>query len=208
MRRAVPVLVTCGGCGLAAWLVGRSVQSLTGDRYAPWLLGRAGGVTAFLLLAVLVASGLVLSHPQRSRWRLPHPATRVRLHVSLAAFTLAFTVLHVVVLATDRYAHVGRWGAVLPLASHYRPLAVTFGVIGVYAGLLAGLTAALAGRWAARIWWPVHRTSALGLVLVGVHGVTAGSDTRALLTLYVVTAVSVGGLAVWRYAAAAPVTVR
>ena len=112
---------------------------------------------------------------------------RIRLHVSLAAFTLAFSVLHVVVLATDRYAHVGWWGALLPMASGYRPLAVTFGVVGLYSGLLAGATAALAGRWAGRVWWPVHRVSALSLVLIGLHGLLAGSDTTALLALYLAT---------------------
>lgn len=204
VTRTGSVAVTTLGCGLAAWLVGSTLQSLVGDRYAPWLLGRAAGVTSFLLLAALVATGLLLSHPHRSRWRLPHPATRIRLHVSLAAFTLAFTVLHVVVLATDDYARVGWWGALLPMASHYRPLAVTFGVLGTYAGLLAGLTAALAGRWTARIWWPVHRFSAGGLVLVAAHGVLAGTDTPALLWLYLLVSALVGGLAVSRYTARSP----
>ena len=101
------------------------------------------------------------------------------MHVSLAVFTLAFTALHVVVLATDSYAGVGWRGALVPMAATYRPVPVTLGVIGVYAGLLAGLTAALAGRVTARIWWPIHKVAALSLVLVWVHGVLAGSDTRA-----------------------------
>ena len=92
--------------------------------------------------------GLVLSHPWRTRWRTPSTPARIRVHVSLAVFTLAFLVLHIVVLATDSYAKVGWWGALLPMASGYRPVAVTLGVIAAYGGLLAGLTAAFAGRWA------------------------------------------------------------
>ena len=128
------------------WLLGAVTQSVAGNRNAPWIIGRAAGLSAYLLLVLLVMTGLVLSHPGRSRLRRPSATARIRLHVSLAAFTLALTVLHVVVLATDSYAGVGWRGTFVPMASTYRPVPVTLGVIGLYAGLLAGLTASF---WAA-----------------------------------------------------------
>jgi Ferric reductase like transmembrane component len=197
------VLVTVAS-GSSAWLVGRAVQSVAGDRNAPWIIGRASGVTSYLLLVVLVILGLGLSHPWRIRWHRPSAATRIRLHISLAMFTLAFVVLHVVVLATDKYAKVGWWGSVLPMASQYRPVAVTLGVIGAYAGLVAGLTAAFAGRWARRVWWPVHKVAGVSLVLVGLHGILAGADTPLLRWMYLGTAGLVVVLAITRYAARTP----
>ena len=125
----------------------------------------------------------------------------MRLHVALAVFTLVFTLLHVVVLATDRYAGVGLVGALLPLGSSYRPVAVTLGVLGLYAGLAAGLTAALAGRLAGRVWWPIHKVAAVSLVTVWSHGMLAGSDTPALTAMYAATGVAVGALAISRYTA-------
>ena len=59
--------------------------------------------------------------------RRPSSAVRIRTHVSLSVFTLVFTVLHIVVLATDKYAGVGWWGAFVPMGSTYRPLPVTLG---------------------------------------------------------------------------------
>lgn len=204
-RRA---LLTVGlvtlGCGTSAWLTGRAVGSVAGDRNAPWILGRASGVTGYLLLVALVALGLMLSHPRRVHWHRPTSSTRIRLHVSLAAFTLGFIALHIVVLATDEYAQVGWSGAVLPMASRYRPAAVTLGLIGTYAGLLAGLTAAFAGRWARRLWWPVHKVSAGSLVLVWAHGVLAGGDSPALWPLYLSTAIGILLLALSRYTSATP----
>jgi hypothetical protein len=125
-------------------------------------------------------------------------------HVSLAVFTLAFVVLHVVVLATDSYAGVGWRGTLVPMGATYRPVPVTLGVVGLYAGLLAGLTAALAGRLPLRVWWPVHKVAALGLVLVWLHGVQAGSDSALLSWMYIGTGLAVALLALSRYAARTP----
>lgn len=187
--------------GLAAWTV---VTTLLGTSPVSWVLGRASGLTAYVLLLALVTTGLALSHPWVRGLRRPSPTARLRLHVALATFTLAFTVLHVVVLATDPWAQVGWRGALLPLASTYRPVPVTLGVLALWAGLLTGVTARSAGSIAARIWWPVHKVAAGILVLVWSHSVLAGSDTPTLRWFYVSTGVAVIGLAITRYGARTP----
>jgi hypothetical protein len=191
MGTGLVVLVT-GSAVATSWLIGRAALSVSGDRMAPWILGRAAGITSYLLLVGLVLVGLVLSHPSSARWRRPSVATRIRTHVSLAVFTLVFTVLHVVVLATDAYAGVGWWGAFVPMGATYRPLPVTLGVIGLYAGVAAGLTASLSGRISARVWWPVHKVAIVSLLLVWLHGMLAGVDTPLLVTFYILS----GGLVV------------
>jgi hypothetical protein len=203
-RRAAVTVAVAVSASVTAALSGKVATTLSGDRMAPWILGRAAGVSSYLLLVVLVALGLMLSHPWRTRLRRPSTAARVRVHVSLAAFTAAFTALHVVVLASDHYAGVGWRGALIPLASEYRPVPTTLGVIGLYAGLLAGATATLAGRLAAWIWWPIHKVAVVSLILVWVHGVLGGSDTRGLLWMYVGSAVAILALAASRYTARTP----
>ncbi|MFZ0158121.1 MAG: hypothetical protein WAL50_03740 [Kineosporiaceae bacterium] len=204
LPRIRTALLVAASTGLTGWLAGRSAQAVAGDKNAPWILGRASGICTYLLLVALVALGLVLSHPWRARWSRPSAVVRIRAHVSLSVFTLAFLVLHIVVLATDSYAKVGWWGALLPMASGYRPVPVTLGVIAAYGGLLAGLTAAAAGRWAARVWWPVHKVAALSLVLAWLHGVLAGADSTAIGWLYAVTALGLVVLAASRYLAGTP----
>jgi sulfoxide reductase heme-binding subunit YedZ len=203
-RRVIDILAITAGSGLAAWLAGRAVGAVAGDRNAPWIVGRASGIAAYLLLVALVVLGLLLSHPRRTRWRRPGPELRLRSHVGLAVCTCALLVLHVIVLATDKYARVGWWGALLPMASGYRPAAVTLGVLGAYCGLATGLTAALAGRLARRVWWPLHKAAVAALVLVWAHGVLAGSDSAALRLMYLATAAGVLLLALTRYAAGTP----
>ena len=201
-RAGVAVLALSAAASVAAvaWLVR---DALGGDTVA-WVLGRASGLTSYVLLVALVCTGLVLAHPWARRLRAPAPAVRLRLHAGLATFTLAFTVLHVVVLATDPWAQVGWRGAVLPMASTYRPVAVTLGVLALWAGLLTGLTARFAGRIAPRAWWPVHKVAGATLALVWGHSVLAGSDLTALRGFYLASGCAVLGLALTRYAARTP----
>ena len=197
VRTGVAVAVSGAVTGAFAGLVYTQVR---GDRMAPWILGRATGVVAYLLLVALVLFGITLSHPNRAL-RGRSATTRMRTHVTLAVLTLAAVALHVVVLATDRYAGVGWAGALLPMNATYRPVGVTFGVLGTWLGLLAGLSAGAAGRLPARVWFPVHRVAALSFVLVLVHGLVTGWDTNLLLGMYVGTGLLVTGFAASRYAA-------
>jgi hypothetical protein len=199
--RAALVLASAAASGM---LIGAALQKVAGNRMAPWIIGRAAGVCAYLLLVLLVLLGLALSHPWRSQVRTPSATSRIRAHVALSVFTLGFTVLHVVVLATDRYAGVGWWGAFVPMGASYRPAAVTLGVVGVDVALLVGVSAAVAGRLPRRLWWPLHKGAALTLVLIWTHGVLAGGDTPALLGLYLVTGLLVLVVAISRYAARTP----
>jgi DMSO/TMAO reductase YedYZ heme-binding membrane subunit len=194
---AAAVTALAAGSALAA--LGHTVAAVSGQRQGPWILARAAGVTGYALLTLLVVTGLVLAHPRAARLRRPHPRTRLAVHRGLAVFTLVFVALHVVVLAGDSWAGVGWRGAVVPLASSYRPLPVTLGLLGLWSGAAAGATAALAGRLGGRIWFPLHRVAVAAFVLVWGHGVLTGSDVLALRLLYAGTGAGVLVLAVSRY---------
>jgi hypothetical protein len=186
------------------WMLTATLRAVDGDPSRAWLLGRATGITSYLLMTALIVLGLHLSHPGSTRIRRLSRQARVQIHSALAFFTLAFTTLHVVVLATDPFAQVGWAGALLPLASTYRPVPVTLGVVAMWAAGLTALTAALAGRLPLRIWWPIHKVAAVMFVLVWAHGLLAGSDTAALTWFYLSTGLLVLLVAVSRYTARTP----
>jgi hypothetical protein len=180
------------------------IDTLGQSSMAPWMLGRASGFTSYVLMMALVLMGLLMSHPGANHVRRPSRRARLRIHVALAVFTLIFTTLHVVVLATDPYAHVGWQGALLPMASQYRPVGVTLGVVAVWSALVTAVTASLAGRLAVRIWWPVHKVAAVAFVLVWAHGFLAGSDTTAMSRFYLATGGTVLLVALSRYTTTTP----
>ena len=178
--------------GIAGIAVARNAMPL-------WLVARAAGITAYLLLTLVTAMGLVLSHNTRARLR-PHPS-RIRLHLALVVFTLAFTAMHIAVLVLDPYAKVGVLGALLPLGAAYRPVPVTLGLLSLWAGLISGASASLAGRGAGRIWLYLHRLAGSAWLLAWMHAVLTGVDTAALTGMYVFTGLGMLALALWRYLA-------
>jgi predicted ferric reductase len=197
--------VSAGLTLLVAAIVFGSYQSVPMPK---WVLARSAGVTSFVLLTFVVAMGLLLSHPHKAQWKWPALITRLRIHVGLAVFTLVFTALHIIVLVFDDYAKVGVLGALLPFGSEYRPVPVTLGLLGLWAGAAAGITAARAGhRFASKIWWVLHKVAISSYVLIWFHSVFSGSDPAALMPLYVGSAALLFGLALWRYTSRLPTEV-
>jgi len=191
------------GVGSATLVLPVARQTL-GTQMGTWILGRAAGVASYVLLLLLVVTGLVLSHPWGRHLRLPSPRTRITIHATLALFTVVFVIGHLVVLALDPWAKVGWLGALLPFAAEYRPVAVGLGVIALWAGVVTGVSARFAGHFLGRHWWPIHKVAAGLLLLVWAHSVFAGSDVSALTGFYIGSGLFVVALAVTRYSARTP----
>ena len=163
-----------------------------------WLMARATGVVALLLLTFEVALGLVLSHPtNKSTWKLSK-----RLfpwHEHLWVFTIAFVVVHGVMLAVDQFANVGWLGAVVPGLSQYRSIPVAIGTIAMYALVVTGLTARMTKLLPSGWWLKLHRLSLGVLALAWAHGILAGTDTPSLGVVYGASFVTTLVAAFYRY---------
>jgi hypothetical protein len=163
-----------------------------------WLAGRATGITAYVLLTLLVSLGLVLSHPvNQTTWKLSK-----RLfpwHENLWVFVVAFMAAHIVSIVLDPYAGVGLQGTFVPGLSSYRSVPVALGSLAMYALLATGLTARYTKLLPAGWWLKLHRLSLGVFILAWTHGILAGTDSDALRSLYVVSGLTVVGAAAYRY---------
>ena len=205
LARGIVVGAALGlSAGLTGALLGYAWMTATGADMGLWVVARASGLISYLLLTAVTIAGLLLASPPKSAARVIGIAQRLRIHVLLAIFALAFIVLHIVVLAIDPWAEVGWWGALVPFGSAYRPLPVTLGLLALWSGLISGLTAGLAGRGLGRVWLPLHRLAAAGWVLAWLHGVLAGSDTASWMWMYAGTGAVVIALVVRRVMARTP----
>jgi predicted ferric reductase len=190
MRVGAVTLVAIGAiAALVALGVTDQVLPAASDRVIavrPWVAARALGITAYLLLALQVATGLILSHPRNAAvWRKTRPT--FPWHELLTVFTAAFLVLHIALMAVDPFAGVGVLGALVPGLSGYRPPAVAIGTVAMYAMLFTAVTA----KWTRLLpsgWWlKAHRFAAITFLLAWVHGILAGTDGGALTPLYLAT---------------------
>jgi len=196
------LLVAIGAvAGIAALVAMDQILPATSTHQAElrvWLGARAAGLTALVLLTIQVSFGLVLSHPtNKSTWKLSKRLFPWHEHAWV--FTLAFVAIHVVSLAVDRFAKVGIVGALVPGMSEYRTVPVAIGTLALYALLITGLTARFTRILPAGWWLKLHRLGLIVLVAAWSHGLLAGSDSPALLGVYVGTFLVVLMAAAYRY---------
>jgi len=169
-----------------------------------WILARASGLTAYILLTLSALTGIVVkSRPFGSRVRQP---AAIDTHRTLAALGLGALVIHMTALALDKTVRMPVSALFIPGLSHYRPGSVAIGVL--TAELMVIVYASFSQRrkigfknWR-RLHWLTYALFAGGTA----HGLLSGSDSRRAwaLAIYLGAIASVAAATTWR--ALAPLT--
>ncbi len=140
-----------------------------------WYITRASGIIAYLLLWFSMVLGLGVT----SKF-FDHLLDRVftyDFHQFISLLSIAFMLLHVIVLLFDRYLPYSIWQVLVPFISPYRPFWVGVGVIAFYFTLLVTVTFYLRKRIGMRAFRLIHILSLLGYVGATLHGLYAGTDS-------------------------------
>ncbi|HEY8645208.1 MAG TPA: ferric reductase-like transmembrane domain-containing protein [Gaiellaceae bacterium] len=138
-----------------------------------WLLARASGLAAYVLLTLSVLAGLVLKARPVGRLRA---ANVMEVHKTLALTGVGALILHAASLVLDTTVKVSLAALVVPGLVTYRPAAVAAGVVAGW--LFAVVTASfwLRKRIGVRMWRRLHWFTYALFALATVHGITAGTD--------------------------------
>jgi DMSO/TMAO reductase YedYZ heme-binding membrane subunit len=141
-----------------------------------WYSARAGGLVAWALLTASVLWGLVLStklRPPRVR-----PAWTLDLHRYLGGLASIFVVVHVTSIILDSYTHFGLGDVLVPFASAWHPVAVAWGIVGMYLLAAVELTSLARRSLPQSVWRRTHVLAFPLWALATVHFLTAGTDAR------------------------------
>jgi hypothetical protein len=138
-----------------------------------WYLVRASGLVAWGLVAANVVWGLLLSAKTTRR---PRPSWINDLHRFLGGLVLTFVAIHLVTLWFDEYIGFGLQDITVPMAAHWRPGAVAWGIVATYLLLAVQLTSWLMHRMPRRAWHAVHLLSFVAFAGTTTHALTAGAD--------------------------------
>jgi sulfoxide reductase heme-binding subunit YedZ len=139
-----------------------------------WLVSRASGVIALILISLSVLLGLMMAARVLRRPKLRRSMIRLHEHVALIAI-LAIAV-HGLSLLGDSWLKPGWRGIVVPFALGYRPAFTGLGIIAGYLAVLLGPSFYLRRRISARRWRSLHRATVMVWVLAVIHTLGAGSD--------------------------------
>src|SRR5579883_348379 len=147
-------------------------------QYLWWLVSRASGIVALVLIAASVAIGLamagkVLRQPKRKR-----AAMRLHEHTTLTA--LAAVAVHGLALLGDKWLKPGWRGISIPFAISYRPGWVAAGIFAGYIAALIGPSFYIRKRIGTKRWRKLHRVAIVVWVLSAAHALGAGSDAPKL----------------------------
>lgn len=160
-----------------------------------WLLARASGLTAYVLLTLSVLAGLVVK--SKPFGRAVRTASVTDVHRFLSLLGLGMLVLHGLALVLDSTVRITLPALVVPFLSGYRPVAVAAGVVA--AELMALITVSFSlRRWiGGRNWRRLHWLTYLVFGLGTLHGLAAGTD-RWALPLYLGAVGAVASATAWR----------
>lgn len=174
------------------------MPELTGSSL--WITSRAAGVTAFLALSLDVAFGLLISTGISDRV-IPR-ARIVEAHRFLSAVTLTLTAVHAGALLGDRFVRFDVLDVLVPFVSRYRPISVGLGLAAAYLVVVIHQSFAWRKRLGAKLWRSLHYASFGAYAAALLHGVSAGTDARALSGVYLASGSLIGFLVLYRVAMA------
>ncbi len=152
-----------------------------------WILLRALGIGAYLMLFLSVVWGLAATTSIFGKRISKASATTV--HQFMATCGLVLLAGHVGVLLADSFMPFSIVDVTIPMASTYRPVAITFGVVAMYATVFVIVTSWMRKKIGTKWWRRTHLLAVPTFVLSMVHGVFAGTDSvrPAMWWTYLVT---------------------
>jgi DMSO/TMAO reductase YedYZ heme-binding membrane subunit len=163
----------------------------------PWYVARSSGIVAWVLIVATIVWGLLLA--TKVLGRRPGPAWLLSLHRYLGALTVAFVGVHVGAVLLDTYTNFGITDVLVPFTGSWHPMAVAWGIVGMYLLAAIEITSLLRHRMSKRAWHAVHLLSYFLFATTTVHMLSAGTDATALLAS--TAAVMLGTAAVFGSAA-------
>lgn len=173
-----------------------------------WVVARAGGWTAYLLLTLSVVVGLALRQRwQSGRWpRLIN--SEVHNYVTLLA--TIFVGVHVLAVWIDPFTRFSLNEVLIPFISHYSSLWMGLGIVGLYLAIAVGISTWVRPLIGYTLWQRLHVLTLLTYGLVTLHGIALGTDSRGwwAILLYATSILIVIILLVSRLLTALPSSTR
>lgn len=148
----------------------------------PWYLTRAAGLTGYFVLFLIMILGISIQ--TRVAYKIIKPASALATHRFMGIALSIVMSVHIISLLFDKYLKFTIIDVLVPLASPYRPLYVSLGIIALYLFLAVIITSLFFRLKWPRLWRLLHYLTYLIFFLLFLHGVLIGTDTALPLMTY------------------------
>ena len=152
-----------------------------------WIVLRAAGIGAYLMLFASVAFGLVATTAPFGKRIAKQSA--ILIHQFLSTVGLVLLGIHIGGLLVDSFMHFAPRDVLVPGASTYRPIPVALGIVAMYAMVMVLVSSWVRRRYSSKLWRLLHMAAAPAFALAMLHGVFAGADAtrRWMYLTYLIT---------------------
>lgn len=163
-----------------------------------WIIARAAGVAAYVLLTGSIVAGLVVRSKPFSR--SVKPATAVDLHKALAFLSLVALSIHGAALVADSTVEISPAALFVPGLAGYRSLWTSIGVLTGELMVVIYLSFWLRRVIGQRSWRRLHYTTYAAFAGATLHGVATGTDAGLpwAMALYLSATGAVAAATAWR----------
>lgn len=153
-----------------------------------WIILRAAGIGAYVMLFLSVAWGLVATTAVFGK-RVAK-ATAVSVHQFIATVAFVLLGVHIGGVLADRFVPFKPLDVLVPFHASYRPVAVVFGIVAMYLLVVVLVSSWLRKRLGTTWWRRLHLLAVPAFTLSVIHGIFTGTDTvrSAMWWLYLATA--------------------
>lgn len=166
----------------------------------PWYLSRSAAIAAYILLFAVVIWGIGMTFGLT--YKFIEPARAWQLHKEMSLSFAVLVAVHAFALLFDHFIGFKILDVLVPFYSDFKPLYLSFGIIGFYL-LLAIIFSSIFMRLSSpRLWRKVHYLSYPLFVLATIHGLVIGTDSKTALMqgLYAFASLAFFGLFIYRFA--------
>jgi sulfoxide reductase heme-binding subunit YedZ len=161
-----------------------------------WILARASGFTAYILLTLSVLAGLaVKSKPFGKAVKV---ASATDAHRFLALLGLGALAVHGFMLTLDQTIHLSFASLVIPGLAPYRPLWTGIGVLTAELMIVVYASFSLKKRIGHKNWRRLHWATYAIFLGATAHGLMAGTDSVRAFGVYVAAVFAVAAATAWR----------
>jgi sulfoxide reductase heme-binding subunit YedZ len=140
-----------------------------------WIILRAAGIGAYLMLFASVAWGLVATTSVFGK--KVAKATSVSIHQFIATVGFVLLGVHLGGLLLDSFMPFKPFDLLIPMHGVFRPMAVTFGIVAMYSTVIVLVSSWTRRHMKTAVWRRLHLFAVPAFILSMVHGVFAGTDT-------------------------------
>jgi sulfoxide reductase heme-binding subunit YedZ len=163
-----------------------------------WLLARASGLTAYVLMTLSVIAGLAVK--SRPFGRAVNAGAVTDTHRFLSLLALGAVSLHGAALLLDRTVHIAPSALLVPGLAGYRPIATALGVLSMELAAVIVVSFRLRKRIGFRAWRRLHWATYVVFAAATAHGLAAGTDTTRpiVFAVYLGAVFAVAAATTWR----------